>query len=130
MESDDVDPRPLHVLVVDDHRDTVASLVLLLDLWGHESSVAHDGAAAVKAALACPPDVVLLDIGLPKLDGCEVAKCLRREPTTAGALLLAMTGHTQDSDRRRCQEAGIDHFLVKPVDPEELERLLRRGAAR
>ncbi len=86
--------------------------------------VAHDGPAALEAASAFRPEVVLLDIGLPRMSGHEVAARLLRQPHAGRRLLVAMTGYGQDEDRRRSHEAGFDHHLVKPVDPQTLRDLL------
>lgn len=115
------------VLVVDDNVDAARSLAMLLTAWGHEASLAHDGPAALAEAARLAPDVVLLDIGLPRMDGYEVARRLRATPEGAGLLLIALTGYGQDEDRRRSREAGFDHHLVKPVDTDALRDLL--GAA-
>jgi PAS domain S-box-containing protein len=122
--------RPLRVLVVDDNRDAADSLTDLLDLFGHEAHAAFDGAAAVAAAERLRPDVVLLDLGMPVMDGFETARRLRRLPGGEDVLLIALTGWGQDQDRRRTREAGFDHHLVKPTDIQHLERLLRETAAR
>jgi CheY-like chemotaxis protein len=110
------------ILVVDDSQDSAESLALLLELHGHEVRTAFAGPAALETASAFCPDVVLLDIGLPGMDGYEVARRLRAEH--GGCRLIALTGYGRDDDRRRSREAGFDHHLVKPVDLEELTRLL------
>jgi CheY-like chemotaxis protein len=107
--------------------DAAQSLAVLLSLWGHEVHAAHDGAAALEAAQAWQPEVVLLDLGLPGMDGYEVARRLRAAPGSARPLLVALTGHAQEEDRRRSQDAGIDRHLVKPVEPETLEVLLAQS---
>jgi PAS domain S-box-containing protein len=122
-------PAAQRVLVVDDNRDSADSLALLLSLWGHEARVAYDGPAALEAARDYRPGLVLLDIGLPGMTGLEVARRLRQEVGLRDALLVAMTGHGRDEDRRRSQEAGLSAHLVKPVAPEELAGLLARLAA-
>jgi CheY-like chemotaxis protein len=111
---------------VDDNVDSADSLAMLLTMTGHEARTAHSGAEALETARDYLPRVVLLDIGLPQMDGYEVARQLRRRPELAGVVLLAMTGYGQEEDRRRSREAGFDHHLVKPVDPNELQDLLRR----
>jgi CheY-like chemotaxis protein len=111
------------VLVVDDNVDAAETLADLLDLWGHPVCTVHDGAAALEQAESFQPAVVLLDIGLPGIDGYEVAQRLRRDQGYCG-LLIALTGYGQDEDRRRSEEAGFDHHLTKPVDPEVLRALL------
>jgi signal transduction histidine kinase/DNA-binding response OmpR family regulator len=112
------------VLVVDDHVDAAASLAMLLRLYGHEVRTAADGLTALEEARSFRPEVVLLDIGLPGMDGYEVARRLRKESQGDHMLLAALTGYGQDKDRYRSREAGFDHHLVKPVDPEALHRLL------
>jgi PAS domain S-box-containing protein len=112
------------VLVVDDNVDAVESLAMLLRVEGHEVRTAHDGPSALSAAETFRPEVVLLDIGLPGMDGYEVARRLRQEPGLEKVLLVAVTGYGQEEDRRLSREAAIDHHLVKPVDPEALLALL------
>src|SRR5262249_47819276 len=97
--------RALLVLVVDDHHDSVESLALLLRLWGYQTVEAHDGPAALALVVARQPDVILLDIGMPGLDGYEVARRLRELPGTRDALIWALTGHGRDEDRQRALEA-------------------------
>ena len=122
------DPRPrLLVLVVDDSRDCAESLALLVRLWGHEAVVAYDGPAALDVARARAPDVVLLDIAMPKMDGYQLAGRLRQVAGLEEALLVAVTGHGNEADVRRCQEAGIDCHFLKPVDPAELEKALGKA---
>src|SRR5208283_5026992 len=106
----------LRVLVVDDNVDTVTTLTLLVQESGHDVRTAFDGSAVLEAALDYRPNVVLLDIGLPGLNGFEVAKQLRQQPALQKAVLVAMTGYGRESDRQRSQEAGFDHHLVKPGD--------------
>jgi CheY-like chemotaxis protein len=106
----------LRVLVVDDNVDTVTTLAMLVQESGHEVRTAYDGLAVLEAALDYRPNVVLLDIGLPGLNGFEVAKQLRQQPALQSAVLVAMTGYGRESDRQRSQEAGFDHHLVKPGD--------------
>jgi CheY-like chemotaxis protein len=121
--------RPARVFVVEDNLDAALTLVDLLEIWGYEVRAAHDGLSAVTAVPEFHPDVVLLDIGLPGIDGYEVARRLRRRPELGGLLIVAVTGYGQDGDRQRAREAGCDHHLVKPVDLEVLRRLLA-GAPR
>jgi CheY-like chemotaxis protein len=118
---------PLRVLVVDDHRDTVDSLAMLLQSWGHEVWPTYDGPAALAAARAHPPDVVLLDLAMPRLSGNNLAAQLRQLPGMAEALLVCITGLGREEDRRRSREAGRDRHLLKPVDPEELRWVLASG---
>jgi CheY-like chemotaxis protein len=116
----------LRVLVVEDQADTAATLALLLRMAGHEVQVAPDGPAAVREVQIASPDVVLLDIGLPGMSGWEVARWVTEQPAEKRPLLVAITGYGRDEDRKRSEEAGIDLHLVKPVNPDELLRLLRR----
>jgi PAS domain S-box-containing protein len=112
------------ILVVDDNRDAAKSLEMLLKFMGYDIHVALDGADALAKAQAFHPDVVLLDIGLPGMDGFEVARRLRQELGMREALLVAMTGYGQEEDRRHSQEAGFNAHLVKPVDLAALRSLL------
>lgn len=123
--------RSLRILVVDDNEDATESLGVLLQLSGHEVRAAHDGIEAIGAADEFRPDVVLLDIGLPKMDGYDVARELRRQPWGREMVLIAVTGWGQAEDRERSREAGFDQHLVKPVDPTTLLELLAslHGAA-
>ena len=114
------------ILLADDNRDALDSLATLLQCDGHEVHTAGDGAEALVVAAECRPDVVLLDIGMPKLDGYEVARRIRAEPWGKTAVLIALTGWGQDEDRRRSREVGFDSHLVKPLDPEALSALLAR----
>ncbi|HEY2290764.1 MAG TPA: ATP-binding protein, partial [Thermoanaerobaculia bacterium] len=116
--------RPLRVLVVEDNIDAAESLATLLRLWNHDVSVVHDGRTALEAAREQQPEVVLLDIGLPGLDGYQVARRLREELHLDHTLLVAMTGYGQPEDRRRSREAGIQYHFVKPVEPLVLRNLL------
>ncbi|MGH8323057.1 MAG: hybrid sensor histidine kinase/response regulator, partial [Steroidobacteraceae bacterium] len=117
-------PRRRRLMVVDDNRDAAESMSMLFELWGHEVICAYDGRAALEAAVKYRPDAVFLDIGLPGMDGYEIAERLRELPQSARTVLVAITGYGQDEDRRRSREAGIDHHLVKPVAPEALHKLL------
>ncbi|HZN02764.1 MAG TPA: ATP-binding protein [Candidatus Polarisedimenticolia bacterium] len=114
------------MLVVDDNRDSAESLALLLKLTGHDTHTALDGEAAIRAAAENQPDVVLLDIGMPKLNGYDACKRIRSEPWGRDMILIAQTGWGQDDDRRRTEEAGFDGHVVKPVDPEDLIRMVAR----
>jgi signal transduction histidine kinase/CheY-like chemotaxis protein len=116
---------PLHILVVEDNPDGRESLRDLLEIWGHEVELAENGPDGVKCALGCQPDVALIDIGLPGLDGNEVAQRIRAALEGDRMALVAMTGYGQPEDRRRALQAGFDAYLVKPVDPGELARTLR-----
>jgi len=115
---------PRRILVVDDNPDTAASLAMLLKMTGNETSTANDGLAAVDAAEAFHPDVILLDIGLPKLNGLDVCRRIREQPWGQRIVMVALTGWGQEDDRRKSQEAGFDHHMVKPLDYNELMKLL------
>jgi PAS domain S-box-containing protein len=115
---------PARVLLVEDNLDAAEALSELLRMWGHEVETAHDGVSALQTARQTRPGVVLLDIGLPGMDGYEVARELRSTPGLAATRLIALTGYGQESDRHRSRLAGIDHHLVKPVDLEQLRALL------
>lgn len=116
--------RQRRILVVDDNIDSAESLALLLESDGNELRVAHDGETALIVAQAFLPDIVLLDIGLPGLSGYEVAEQLRAMPEMQHAVLIALTGYGRPDDQRRALEAGFDYHLVKPVDIEQLEKLI------
>ena len=112
------------LLVVDDNKDAATSLATLLRLQGHEVQVAHDGPSALAMATSYLPNVVFLDIGMPEMDGYEVARRLRDRPGLGSVVLTALTGWGQQEDRRRTAQAGFDHHLVKPVDAKTLGSLL------
>jgi PAS domain S-box-containing protein len=116
------------ILVVDDNRDSSESLAILLQIMGHEVHIAYDGPNALESARTHHPDTVLLDIGLPGMSGHTVARRMRQELHMTGTLLVAMTGWGQEEDRKRSREAGFDHHLVKPVEPNALEALLASSA--
>ena len=118
------------VLVVDDNVDSAMSLAMLLEMSGHDARMAHDGHAALETALGYRPDAVLLDIGLPGLNGFEVAKRIRQLPTLEHIELIAMTGYGQDSDRQLSQQAGFDHHLVKPADFDKVLEILATVSAK
>jgi CheY-like chemotaxis protein len=118
----------LRVLVVEDNRDAAESLRLLLELYGYEVAVAYTGPAGVETAREWRPDAVLCDIGLPGLDGYGVVRALRRDPSTAAARVIAVTGYGSDEDRERSHEAGFDAHLTKPADPAALQELLTTPA--
>jgi len=112
------------ILVVDDNADAVESLALLLELSGHEVHRAYDGTTAVELARTLRPEIALLDLGLPGMDGYAIARALRADAATAATTLIALTGYGQSTDRERSRIAGFDAHLVKPVDFEELQALL------
>jgi len=117
------------VLIADDNVDAAESLAILLRLAGHDVLVAHDGLGALRLATHERPDVVVLDIGMPGMNGYEVARCLRREAWGSGLRLIAVTGWGQDEDRRRALAAGFDSHLTKPFEPEHLESLVVQPGA-
>jgi len=118
----------LRILVVDDNLDSAKSLTMMLDLTGNETCAAYDGLEAVEAAATFRPDVILLDIGLPELNGYDVARRIREQPWGKKMVLVALTGWGQEEDRRRAHEAGFNHHLTKPVDPSTLKKLLASAA--
>ena len=112
------------VLVVDDNEDSAESLTLLLRLQGHLVESAHDGRHALETAERFHPDVVLLDIGMPGMNGYEVCREIRKQPWGSEMLLIAQTGWGQDQDRQRTKDAGFDGHLTKPIDHARLETIL------
>ncbi len=117
-------PKSLRVLVADDNRDGANSLRYLLESWGYEVRVIYDGLAALESAQTQPPDVVLLDLGLPGMDGYQVALQLRRQPELKSLKLIAITGFEWNNARHRSEEYGFDDHLVKPIDLDRLHALL------
>jgi two-component system, chemotaxis family, CheB/CheR fusion protein len=118
-------PAPRRILLVEDNVDAAESLTVLLGIEGHRVLVAHDGSGALKIAEAQAPEIVVLDIGLPDMDGYELARRLRDSKPTSKALLIAVTGFGQAADRARSTEAGIDHHFIKPVDLKALQDVIR-----
>ncbi|MDB5351481.1 MAG: hypothetical protein JWN86_2728 [Planctomycetota bacterium] len=118
------------ILIVDDHPDVGRSLAKLLRLRGHEVRLAQDGAGALDEITQDEPEVVILDIGLPEMDGYQIAQAIRRRPGGESIVLIAVTGYGQDEDRRRSGEAGFDCHLVKPVDPDQLLSLLHSATTK
>jgi CheY-like chemotaxis protein len=116
-------PEKPRILIVDDNRDLARSLARLLRLLGHEVEVVFDGRTGIEAARTYRPTVVLLDIGLPNLDGYQVARALRQEGF-ADMIIIAVSGYGQDEDRNRSREAGIDHHVTKPVDVKTITELI------
>jgi CheY-like chemotaxis protein len=116
--------RGVRILVVDDSIDAAESLMSLLRVWGHDVQMVHDGPAALEVAAAFVPTIVFLDIGMPGMDGYEVARRVRRVPALERAWLVAQTGFGSEQDRRRAQEAGFDRHLTKPVDPADLRMVI------
>jgi len=112
------------LLVVDDNKDAAESMSMLLEMWGHEVAFAYDGPSALETAQEWRPEAVFLDIGLPGMDGYEVAERLRELPQAKDAILIAITGYGQEDDLARSKRAGINHHLVKPVAPDALRSLI------
>jgi two-component system CheB/CheR fusion protein len=119
---------PLRILVVEDEVVVAEMLVTLLGMWGHRVRAAHDGPSALAAIPLFHPEVILCDIGLPEMNGYELARQVRQYDSTTKPVLVAVTGYGQEEDRRRAQRAGFDHHLTKPVEPPALEALLARCA--
>jgi two-component system OmpR family response regulator len=116
----------LHILVIDDDSDTAELMASLLRLDGHRAEIALDGPSAYPAAQNQPPDVVLLDLALPGMDGLEIARRIREPSVQKMPFLIVLTGHNSDEDRRRSLKAGIDLHLVKPLDPVCLRQTFAR----
>jgi CheY-like chemotaxis protein len=121
-------PAGLHILIVDDNRDGADSLAKLMEVLGHTTRTAYDGEQGVKEAERLRPDVVLLDLGLPKLNGYEACRKIREQPWGKEMVVIAVTGWGKDTDRERSREAGFAAHLVKPVDPQVLGTFLSRVA--
>lgn len=117
-------PPARRVLVVDDNEDAAESLAALLRIFGHEVGVALDGEQALALAPELRPDIVLLDLGMPRMDGHEVARRMRAEPWGGAMKIVALSGFGDSSDRHRSLEAGCDDHLVKPVSPTDLQSVL------
>jgi CheY-like chemotaxis protein len=122
-------PTPmLRVLLVDDNHDAVDAIAMLLESEGYEIRTAHDGVTALKEAQAWLPEVIILDIGLPGLNGYQVAQALRQSPLSSQPLLIALSGYGGDRDRQLARTAGFDHHVVKPAEPDQLFALLASRA--
>ncbi len=113
------------ILIVDDNRDAADALAELMRDFGHDVSTAHDGRSALASATTHRPELVLLDISMPEMDGFEVARRLREEVGLRDAILVALSGYGGDRHRRRSREAGFDHHVTKPIDASKLEELLK-----
>jgi len=114
------------LLVVDDNVDAAEGLAAMLQIWGYTVETAYDGPSAIERARAKPPNGAILDIGLPQMNGYEVARRLRADPATRDALLIALSGYGQDEDRQRARDAGFDHHFVKPIEPSALRAWLAK----
>jgi PAS domain S-box-containing protein len=117
------------ILMVDDNRDGAISLAEMLNIMGNETQTAHDGLEAVAVAEAFKPDVILMDIGMPNLNGYDACRRIREHPWGKGVVIVAQTGWGQEDDKKKSQEAGFDFHMVKPVDPADLEKLLAEAQA-
>ena len=113
--------------MIEDNRDAREGLRMLLETWGHRVEEAGDGRRGLELALASRPEVALIDVGLPGLDGYAVARGIRAAPSGQGVLLVAVTGYGQPEDAERSREAGFHAHMVKPIDPDELATILTRG---
>jgi DNA-binding response OmpR family regulator len=122
--SNDTAMRRFRILVVDDNHDSALSLAMVLTMMGHETRTAHDGETALATAEEFHPDVVLLDIGLPKMNGYEVAQRIRENAWGTDMFLIAVTGWGQAEDRARSAEVGLNMHMVKPVEPTALQAVL------
>ena len=115
------------ILVVDDNADAAQTLGMVLELSGHQVHLAHDGEQAVSKARDLAPEIALVDIGLPKLNGYGVAEAIRAESWGEKMLLIALTGWAQEEDKRRALAAGFNFHLTKPVDPDQVDELIARN---
>jgi CheY-like chemotaxis protein len=120
---------PKRILLADDNKDAAEMLEMVLRSSGHEVYLAHTGRDALAEAERLKPDVAVLDIGMPDMNGYDVARHIRLEPWGARMILIALTGWGQEEDKRRAQAAGFDHHCTKPIDPDDLERFFSRGDA-
>lgn len=127
-QKEDAPPRqsgkPLRILVVDDNADAASMLSMLLEAGGHEVMIEYGAHGALERAKSAAPEVCILDIGLPEMDGNRLAQHLRTLPETAESVLIAVTGYGQEKDRQQTLSAGFDHHLVKPVDTKKLAAIL------
>jgi CheY-like chemotaxis protein len=122
----DMEPTGLRILVAEDDADTASTMATFLRLHGYEVHLAGDGASTLEAVEDCDPDVLLLDLGLPDMEGYDVARRVKARKALKTPLLIAITARGRDADRERSAAAGIDLHWVKPVDPEQLQGLLTR----
>ena len=116
--------RPRRVLVVDDNRDAADALTILLRIWGHDVETATSGAEAIRLAEQANPEIILMDLGMPIMNGYEAAQRILERPGRAQIMLIALTGWGQEADRHRTQAAGFQHHLTKPVNVEQLQKLI------
>jgi CheY-like chemotaxis protein len=116
---------PIRVLIADDYADAGRSLALVLAIAGVETAIAMDGEEALQCATTWHPHICVLDLVMPKFDGCEIARRIREQVWSTRPLLIALTGRTTAQDRRSALEAGFDHYITKPADPESLVRIIQ-----
>jgi two-component system CheB/CheR fusion protein len=121
--------KSVRILLVEDNPDAAESLRVLLELAGHEVHVASDGLRALKVVDEFEPELAFIDVGLPGIDGYELASRLRALPSCRSTLLIALTGYGRDEDKKRASDAGFDHHLTKPVDFDAIDRLLANASA-
>jgi DNA-binding response OmpR family regulator len=121
---------PLKILVVDDNRDAAVTLQMLMNMYGHDAVLAHDGDEACRVAESYRPDVILLDIGLPTMNGYDACRTIRQSSWGQAMTIIALTGWGKDEDRRKSDEAGFDGHLVKPVHSEALMATLAAARAK
>jgi CheY-like chemotaxis protein len=117
-------PAERRIVVADDNEDSAFTMAMMLKIMGHDVRTAHDGFEAIKVAEAFRPELILLDIGMPILNGYDACRRIREQSWGKGVVMVALTGWGQDEDKRQSREAGFDHHLVKPIEPEALEKLL------
>lgn len=122
--ADNTDHHLLRVLIVDDHRATAKTMSSLVKIWGHDVRCAYDGVTGLALAAAFRPDVLLLDMLMPEVNGFEVARQVRRQDRFRDCFIIAVTGRTDAKHRSECYEAGVDLFLIKPVAPSDMQTLL------
>jgi CheY-like chemotaxis protein len=123
-------PRRMRVLVVDDSRDSADSMRMLLDASGQDARAVYDGVSALEIAESFRPEVILLDIGMPSMDGYQVVRALRARDYVPSPVIAALTGWGQDSDKKKARDAGFDHHFTKPVSADELMAFLEKAATR
>src|SRR5262249_25729248 len=114
----------IRILLVEDLHDTADSLALLFEIWGYNPTVVYEGKKAIEVAPTLCPDVVFLDLEVPDVSSFDVVRQLRQSPTTASALFIAITGYGREDDIRRCKDVGIDLHFLKPVDPDDIKKVL------
>ena len=118
------------ILVADDNKDAADSLTTMLSLMGHEARAAYDGLGAVETAATFRPDVIVLDVGMPRVDGYEAARRIRKEPWSNGVVLVALTGWGQEEDRAKAKNAGFDHHLTKPASIDAIVHLITEAPSK